>query len=65
MEENENEDSLSLLEKLQVISKEIKISFTRDCDRTEYMKALIEIIKDILTKEKIEDYFSGQKEAFD
>jgi hypothetical protein len=27
MEENENEDSLSLLEKLQVINKEIKNKF--------------------------------------
>ena len=67
MEENESEkeDSQSLIrQKLEKIAYEIKISYARDCDRVEYMKELIEILKEILTKDSIEEFFNNDQENF-
>ena len=56
MEEN------SLKPKLEEIYNNIKESWTRDIDRVEYYIALNDMLKEILTKESIEEYFSNNEE---
>jgi dsDNA-binding SOS-regulon protein len=58
MDENGKAADSSKLAKLKEIAKEIKESWLRDCDKTEYMIELINILKEILTKESLEEYFS-------
>ena len=64
MEEIKNDDQPATKEELSNIYQQIKESYMHDCDRTEYMKDLIKIIEDILNKDKIEDYFKENKDAF-
>ena len=47
----------AIYNKLKTIYEEIRESWHRDCDRTEYMLELINILKEILTKETLEEYF--------
>ena len=63
MEENDGENHISLKNRLQSIANEIKTSWLRDCDRTEYMISLTKIIKEMLTKETLEEYFSNNEEV--
>ena len=68
MEEIENNnkfDKPATKEELSDIYQEIKNSYMYDKDGTESMKQLIKIIESVLEKEKIEDYFNEDKEAFD
>ena len=51
------EDTLILV-KLKEICKEIQDSWLHDCDKTEYMTELISILKEILLKDSIEEYFN-------
>ena len=62
MDEDDREgpdDTLKLV-KLKQICKEIKISWHNDCDRTEYMIELTKILKEILTKDSIEEYLGDE-----
>ena len=62
MDEDDREgpdDTLKLV-KLKQICKEIKYSWHNDCDRTEYMVELTEILKEILTKDSIEEYLGDE-----
>ena len=61
MEENEEKEK-SLKKKLDEIKDEIKISWIRDCDRTEYMLILIKMLKEMQTKDSLEEYFSNNEE---
>ena len=64
MDENNKEDADSTyLNKLKEIASEIRESWMKDLDKTEYMKELTNIIKEILTKESIEEYFSNDEKA--
>ena len=56
--DNENEADSSKFKRLKKIAEEIETSWQRDCDRTEYMSKLIDMIKEILTKGSLEEYFS-------
>jgi hypothetical protein len=56
MEEN------TLKPKLEEILTKIKESWTQDCDRIKYYIAFNDILKEILTKESIEEYFSNNEE---
>ena len=47
--------------KLKTIYDEIRESWQRDCDRTEYMLELINILGEILSKETLEEYFSNDE----
>ena len=60
----EIEEPIPTIEKLNSIYNEIKISYAQDCDRTEYMKEAIEILKSILKKDTIEEYFKENKDTF-
>ena len=60
----EIEEPIPTLERLNKIYYEIKISYTQDCDRTEYMKETIEILKSILKKDTIEEYFKENKDTY-
>ena len=64
MAENQEDTDTSKLEKLQKIAEEIVTSWQRDCDRTEYMTELTDMLKEMLTKETIEEYFSNNEETF-
>ena len=55
MEEN------SLKQKLEEINNNIKESWTRDIDKVEYYIAMNDMLKEILTKESIEEYFSNNE----
>ena len=55
MEEN------SLKQKLEEILNKIKESWTHDSDRIEYYISLNDMLKEILTKESIEEYFSNNE----
>ena len=55
------EDS-SLKPKLEKILSEIKLSWTYDMDKIEYYIYFNEILKDILSKESIEEYFSNNQD---
>ena len=61
MEENE-ENEKSLKQKLNEIKEEIKISWLRDCDKTEYMILLTKMLKEIQAKDSLEEYFSNNEE---
>ena len=58
----ENDDSASIYDKLEKIKKEITKSFNDD--KTEYLKQLIKILKEILTKNSIEEYFNNNTTLF-
>ena len=63
MEDNENEDNtLSLNEKLKKIAGKIKHSWLKDCDETKYMNQLTEMIKEMIMKETLEEYFSNNED---
>ena len=61
MEDNENEDNLSLKDKLKKIGGQIKHSWLKDCDETKYMIQLTKMIEEMLTKETLEEYFSNNE----
>ena len=61
MEEKE-ENEKSLKEKLNEIKEEIKTSWLRDCDKTEYMILLTKMLKEMQTKDSLEEYFSNNEE---
>ena len=68
MEEIENDDKPNkpaTKEELSDIYQEIKNGYMYDRDATDSMKKLVKIIESVLEKEKIEDYFKEDKEAFD
>ena len=53
--------SESLKPKLEEICNKIKESWTQDSDRVEYYIAFNDMLKEILTKESIEEYFSNNE----
>ena len=57
-----NDNNISLKEKLQKIVLEIKLSYTKNCDKTEYMISLTNMIKEMIKKETLEEYFSNNYE---
>ena len=61
MMENE-EDQKSLKQTLNEIKEEIKISYFRDYDKTEYMILLTKMLKEIQAKDSLEEYFSNNEE---
>ena len=64
MEENENENNpANLKSKLSKIAEQIKRSWIRDCDETEYMIALTKMLKEMIEKETLEEYFSNDEET--
>ena len=63
--ENDEEidlDKLSILDKLKKIAEKVKESWMKDVDRTKYMIELTKIIKEMITKDSIEEYFSNNEE---
>ena len=62
MEDNNEDCHISLKGELEKIAQEIKLSWIRDCDKTEYMIKLTKMIKEMLTKESLEEYFSNNDE---
>ena len=64
MEENENEDNtLSMKDKLKKIAEQVKHSWIKDCDETKYMISLTNMIKEMITKETLEEYFSNDEDV--
>ena len=64
MEENENENNqVNLKSKLSKISEKIKQSWIKDCDETEYMIALTQMLKEMQEKETLEEYFSNDEQT--
>ena len=65
MEDRENgeNETMPLKEKLEKIATKIKESWIRDCDETEYMKMLIKMLKEMLKKDSLEEYFSNDEET--
>ena len=61
-DQNQEESNSPMLTRLKNISNEIKISWYRDCDKTEYIIELTNMIKEMLTKESLEEYFSNNEE---
>ena len=45
--------------KLENINSEIRQSWIRDCDKTEYMKELTSMLQEILSKNSLEEYFTN------
>ena len=64
MEEEENKDQNAIMERLKKIRHETFLSSKYYHDSTESIKELIQIIKEILTKNTIEEYFSNEEETF-
>ena len=64
MEEKEKEDSSEIYQKLERLSHQIKASFSSDTDMREYIKESTEIIKEILSKDSIEEYFNNDQKIF-
>jgi len=63
MDENNHEDQdSSMKDKLKKICSQIKESWYRDCDRTEYMINLTNMLKEMLTHETLEEYFNNNEE---
>ena len=60
-ESNKEEADSTYLNKLKEIASEIRESWMCNKDKTEYMIELTKIIKEILTKESIEEYFSNDE----
>ena len=60
MDEN---NEISLLNKLKNIKEEIKQSWYKDCDRTKYMIEFTEMLKEMQTKESLEEYFSNDEQT--
>ena len=61
MDENNHEDQdSSMKDKLKKICSQIKESWYRDCDRTEYMINLTNMLKEMLTHETLEEYFNNK-----
>ena len=62
MDESKKEEAdPSILNKLKNIESQIRESWTRDHDKTEYMIELTKLLKEILVKNSIEDYFSNDE----
>jgi len=59
---DENND-VSLLDKLKKIKEEIKHSWYKDCDRTEYMIEFTKMLKEMASKDTLEDYFSNDEQT--
>ena len=57
---NEDRDS-EIRDKLREIVKEIKESWARDTDKTEYMIKFIEMLKEMITHDTLEEYFSNNE----
>ena len=51
--------------KLESLCQDIKKSWFQDCDETDSMKEIIEIINGILIMESLEEYFSNNKKELD
>ena len=64
MEEKENEELPPIYERLEKIKSVIKASLFEEYDMRENMKELIQILKDITSKDSIEEYFNNNKELF-
>ena len=65
MEDQKNEELPSIYERLEKIRNAIKSSFFDESDDIrEYMKELIQILKDILTKNSIEEFFDNNEKLF-
>ena len=64
MEEKENEELPSIYERLEKIKSVIKASLFEEYDMREKMKEFIQILKDITSKDSIEEYFNNNKELF-
>ena len=60
MDEN---NEISLLNKLKNIKEEIKQSWYKDCDRTKDMIEFTEMLKEMQTKESLEEYFSNDEQT--
>ena len=54
---------MSLLSKLKNIKDEIKTSWYKDCDRTNYMVEFTHMLKEMQTKESLEEYFSNDEQT--
>ena len=52
-------------QKLQSLCNDIKRSWINDCDETESMKEIIELIKGMLIMSSLEEYFSNNKNDLD
>ena len=63
MSQSQEDSDSSKLQTLQKIANEIKESWYKDKDKTEYMKELTDILKEILEKDTIEEYFSNNEET--
>ena len=62
-EEEKNGDEIDTLKNnLKEIATEIQRSWLKDCDRTEYMIKLTNILKEICQKDSLEEYFSNNEE---
>ena len=59
---DENND-VSLLDKLKKIKEEIKHSWYKDCDRTEYMIEFTKMLKEMASKDTLEEYFSNDEQT--
>ena len=65
MEDQKNEELPSIYERLEKIRNAIKSSFFDESDDIrEYMKELIQILKNILTKNSIEEFFDNNEKLF-
>ena len=62
MVESEEINDMPLKEKFHKIAEEIRISWIRDCDKTNYMILLIDLLKEMQKKESLEEYFSNNEE---
>jgi hypothetical protein len=52
-----------MMVKLKKIANEIRTSWIRDCDRTEYMNELTKMLKDMYKKESLEEYFGKDEKV--
>ena len=62
-DENGDNETLSLKEKLEKIVKKIKNSWYNDTDETQYMIMLTKMLKEMLTKDSLEEYFSNDEQV--
>ena len=62
MDDINNEDRESeIRDKLREIVNEIRESWARDTDKTEYMIKFIEMLKEMITHDNLEEYFSNNE----
>ena len=59
----DDNNDVSLLDKLKKIKEEIGYSWYKHCDRTEYMIAFTKMLKKIATKNSLEEYFSNDEQT--